>query len=611
MDFDARMNKALRMARDSKLLVIDTETSGLDWKRNYIVGWVLTVDTDSVYVPVRHGGGGNIYDPNVAPIDTAEVDDAALLPNHQFEIELAKAFAQNPTQLRVGHNLKFDALFAAQRGVMFGRNLSCTMNQQCLVNEYTKSYSLESLAVAYGLKPKLSEPMYAHISNTLGVPNTKNAMAHFWRLAGNDPMATEYAEGDGITTWQLFKRQIDKLDNVGVGDIIRRVENELIWTLVRMERRGMRVDMAYLDGLKHRIEGYVAEALASMPEGFNVRSAAQVKEWMTNHGHTDWPVTEKGNASFPEGWLKQYEAGRKIVDIRKWSNLSNSFITPLVDTHIFKSRVHARVNQNKADDHGTISGRLSCSSPNLQQVPKHNKQLAKEFRKAFIADEGYKFYEADWSQAEPRLFAHYSGEPRLVDGYSETPFRDVHTIVAEMMKVDRGTTGKRMNMGMFTGMQPKTFSEHMKLPLTEATRLWNDWNKLFPKVAEFQNTAKTVMLRRGYVRTLLGRFGRLENPVFAYKATSKIIQGSQADMMKCVMVEIDKMLEERGDRTHLLMQVHDSLVWQAPDDENGRKDSAEIARMMEDVQTKPFNLRVPFVAEMEYGDNWAEASFGT
>jgi len=151
----------------------------------------------------------------------------------------------------------------------------------------------------------------------------------------------------------------------------------------------------------------------------------------------------------------------------------------------------------------------------------------------------------------------------------------------------------------------------MKLPLPEATRLWDAWNKLFPEVAEFQNTAKSVMLRRGYVRTILGRHGRLENSAFAYKATSKIIQGSQADMMKFVMVEIDKMLEERGDRTHLLMQVHDSLVWQAPDDEGGKKDSADITRMMEDVRAHPFNLRVPFVAEMECGDNWAEASFGT
>lgn len=609
MNVHEKAEMALRMARDANLVVIDTETSGLDWKRNYVVGWVLTVANDSVYVPVRHGGGGNLYDPNVGPIDDALVDDAALLPTHQFEIELAKAFYENPTQKRVGHNMKFDALFAAQRGVMFGRNMACTQNMQCLVDEYTRSYKLEELAKVYGLTAKLAEPMYAHIASTLGVPNTRSVMGHYWRLSGSDQMAVDYAEGDGITTWELYHAQQRRLDQNGVGDKIRKVEDELIWTLVRMERRGMGIDTEYLHELGQRIDERVSGAYAQLPDGFNVRSNAQVRDWMTNNGHTDWPTTEKGNPSFPESWLKKYEAGKKVIDIRKWSNLRNTFVTPLAEEHVFKGRVHPQINQNKADDYGTISGRLSCSRPNLQQVPKHNKEIAKEFRRVFVADNGYKFYEADWSQAEPRLFAHYSKEPRLVEGYSETPFRDVHTIVAEMLNVDRGTTGKRMNMGMFTGMQPKTFSEHMKMPVAEATKLWNQWNSLFPNIANFHVQARNVIMRRGYVKTILGRHGRLDSPQFAYKAVSKIIQGSQADMMKHTMVEIDKMLEKRGDRTHLMMQVHDSLVWQAPDDEAGEKDCAEIMRMLTAVQEPPFNLGVPFVADLGSGNNWAEASF--
>ena len=602
---------ALRMVREAPLLVVDTETSGLDWKRNYAVGYVFTVGADSVYVPIRHGGGGNLPDPSgqCAFYETAQLENSANVTNHRFELELAEAFRQR-TEKTVGHNLKFDAHFFAQRGIVLGRNLSCTQNNQCLVDEYTRSYSLDNLGKLYGLTAKRSEEMYEHIAVTLGVPNNREAMGHFWRLSGLDDVATAYAEGDGITTWELYHAQQAELDKQGVRDEVRRVEDELIWTLVRMERRGMKIDIEYATQLQGWIAERVAEAFAQLPPGFNVRSPIHVRDWMTQHGHTDWPKTAKGNPSFDEKFLMRSEAGRKIVDIRKWSNLDNTFITPLIKDHTFMGRVHANLNQNKADDYGTISGRLSCSNPNLQQVPKHNKEIARKFRPAFVADEGYTFYEGDYSQCEPRLFAHYSGEPALVEGYSRAPFRDVHTVVAELFNADRSTVAKRMNMGMFTGMQAASFSGHMGLSLSEATRLWNQWFEFFPNIRKFQNSAKTALLDRGYVRTLLGRHCRLERRDFAYKATSKIIQGSNADIIKYKMVEVDKWLEENGDRTLLMMSVHDSFVWQAPDSPEGVEDSKQIVAIMSEVQSAPFNLKVPFTVDCHSGRNWAEASFG-
>lgn len=493
---------------------------------------------------------------------------------------------------------------------MLGRNLSCTQNNQTLVDEFTPSYSLASLADRYRVEAKKGEDMYAHLAAQLSIPNNRNAMAHFWRLPGYDQIAVDYAEGDGVSTWQLYFAQQRELDEQGVANKIRTVENELIWTLVRLERRGMRIDVSYIHELRQLLKERLAVAFKQLPEGFNVRSAAHVRNWMESNGHTDWPTTDKGNPSFTEKWLKKLDAGKPILEIRKLENLESSFITPLLETHSFKGRVHPQVNQNKADDYGTISGRLSCSSPNLQQVPKHNKELAKLFRRAFVADEGHRFYEADYSQCEPRLFAHYSEEPALVDGYSRTPFRDVHTVVAEMFSADRNTVAKRMNMGMFTGMFPPTFAQHMGISLEEATKLWNQWFDGFPRIRDFQQQARQTLLARGYVRTLLGRHCRLENQRLAYKATSKIIQGGNADIVKYKMVEVDKMLEERGDRTQLLMTIHDSFVWQAPDTEEGKKDSDDIVAVMLNVQSEPFNLKVPFAVDVDGGANWAEASFG-
>lgn len=600
---------AIRLVRESKELSFDTETSGLDWKVNNPIGWVFYAEgaPQSIYVPTRHGGGGNLA--GGKPLDRA-TDPIEV---HPFEKELARAFDDRnrtmPDGLVIGHHTAFDAKFAWNVGVMLGRNMTCTQNREALVNEYTKSFALSALSDKYGVTAKKGEELYEHLSRLFGGPSDRKSMQHFWRTSGSDPLVVDYAEGDGVSTLEVFHEQKkaiikDELES------ITKIEDELIWTLVRMERRGIKVDTNYLDRFIGVMEQRVKDAFGVLPEGFNPRSPNNVRDWMVSKGHTDWPTTAKGNPSFTEKWLKNSEAGQAVLAVRKNTNMLNSFAVPLRDEHTVNGRVHATLNQNKMDDKGTISGRLSCSHPNLQQVPKHNAELAVPLRRAFVPDEGYEIYEADWSQAEPRLFAHYSQSKQLLDGYNSTPFRDVHTLVAELLDVDRSTTGKRMNMGIFTGMQIPTFSAHMGLPQSEAGQMWHAWYREFPEVRTFQNKAKSRILNRGYVKTLLGRRGRLEERRFAYKATSKIIQGGQADMMKYKMVELDKILEAWGDEIHLQMQIHDALLWQAPATDKGRKQALEIKDVMADVQTEPFNLSVPFVSDFDFGLSWAEASFG-
>lgn len=606
-DLAQQAEQALRMVREARVLSFDTETSGVDWKRNFPIGWVIgSSPTDVVYIPTRHSGGGNLPGgerPPVSPIDPYKP--------HPFEIELAKAFAdrrQMDTGPIVGHNLKFDVHFSANVGVMLGRNLSCTQNNEALLDEYARSFSLENVAKSHGVTAKKGDELYAHLANRFGCAADRKSMAHFWETNGQDPIVVDYAVGDGVTTLELWHEQKRKIDAQEL-DRIWRIENGLIWTLFRIERRGIAVDEEYLRQMLATIEQRVADAYEELPEGFNPRSPAQVRMYVERFKN-DWPTTEKGNPSFTEKWLKTFPEGKNVIAVRKWTNLANSFARPLLEEHVYNGRVHSTLNQNKADDYGTVSGRLSCSAPNLQQVPKHDKELALMFRKAFTADLGMEFYEADWSQAEPRLFAHYSQDKKLVDGYNATPPKDCHTIVAEMLNKDRATTAKRMNMGIFTGMYPKSFAGHMGTDLANATEMWQSWHDLFPGVRPFQDQAKQVMLSRGYVKTIMGRRGRLEKRSLAYVATSKIIQGGQADMMKYKMVEIDKQLEAEGDEIQLLMQVHDSLIWQAPDTDAGRKRSEEFKDYMADVQGEPFNLRVPFVSDYGKGKNWAEASFG-
>jgi DNA polymerase I-like protein with 3'-5' exonuclease and polymerase domains len=614
MDITGNAEQALRMVREAKDLVYDTETSGLDWKRHSPIGYVVgAIDSaagateSTVYIPVRHGGGGNIE--GGAPLRAA---DGPLIP-HPFERELAKAFADRNRGTTfgriVGHNTKFDCHFSANAGILLGRRMACTQNMAALLDEYAKSYNLEVVAERLKVQPKKSQELYDRIASTFGIPATKDTMARLWEMPGNDPVVAEYATGDGATTAAVYLEQLKQIAEEDLS-VVADLENDLLWTIFRMERTGIKIDLGAVDDLKRSIEDKVTQLLSQFPPGFNTRSPLAMKSIMEQNGHTDWPVTEIGNPSFTEKWLKKNDVGKAIVEIRQMSNLSNSFVGPLASKHVYRGRVHATLNQLRNDEKGTISGRFSCSDPNLQQVPKHNKAIAKPYRKLFVADEGWVFWERDYSQAEPRLFAHYSGDENLTRGYNSQPFVDAHTTVAKMLGVERDPTAKRMNMGIFTGMQPHTFAEHMGWPLAEATDKWHAWFAAFPGVRAFQKNAKSRLAARGYVFTLLGRRCRLENRQWAYKGTSKIIQGGSADILKWKLLEMDRLCEDNGDIVRVLMTVHDSFNGQFQDTPEARALFEEVVRIMSDVQSEPFNLAVPFLAEGHEGPNWCVASFG-
>jgi len=615
IDLGDNAEKALRMVREAKEVGYDTEGTGLDWRFHKPVGYVVGASSgnrtvsqgDVVYVPVRHGGGGNLLGcrPMASPTEGFEP--------HPFEVELAKAFkdrSATPGLGRVvGHHMKFDAHMSAVAGIMLGRGLACTQNMAAMADEYARKYSLEACAERYGVTAKKGEAMYAHLATMFKGPAKREIMSNFWNTSGTDPVVYDYATGDGVTTLELYWKLNDQLLEDEM-EVVMNLENDLIWTLFRMERRGIAVDLQEANNLRRATEDKISALMAELPVGFNSLSPIQMKALMEEHGHTDWPFTEKGAPSFTNKWLKTNEIGRKIIEIRQSGNLINSFINPLATEHTFNGRVHATLNQLKSDDKGTISGRFSCSDPNLQQVPKHNKAIAKPFRRLFVADPGWVFWERDFSQCEPRLFAHYAQDPSLLAGYNATPFVDAHQTVANLLGVERDPTAKRMNMGIFTGMFPKTFAGHMGYSLEKATDAWNAWFREFPAIRQFQDKAKARLKSRGFVFTLLGRRCRLEQARFAYHGTSKIIQGSNADIVKWKLLEADRFCEDNGDVVEVNMTVHDSFNGQYQDTPEARALFDQMVAQMAEVQCEPFNLSVPFVLEGTEGANWAEATYG-
>ena len=605
MNVSEKAELALRIVREAALISFDTETSGLDWRVNSPIGYVICDGAVSVYVPIRHHGGGNLMSRTCGPLTSATEGFSI----HEWETELEKAFRVRRAagNITVGHNLSFDMHFSANAGVFLGRNCEDTQLNEAMLDEFTRSYSLDACAKAHGVTAKLGDDLYAHMARLFGGPAERGQMANFWKLSGSDELGVTYAEGDGTTTLELRNAQMLKIAEQEL-DRVHAIESKLIWTVFRLERRGMRVNEDRISEVDALIGERLDAAHKLLPEGFNVRSGPQIRKFMEESGHTGWPETSLGSPSFTESWLKGHDEGRAVINVRKLTNLRNSFIAPLKERHIYKGRVHSALNQLKSDEYGTISGRFSSSNPNMQQVPKRDKDLGGLFRSIFIPDDGMTLFEADFSQCEPRLFASYSKEPALLDGYNQTPFKDLHTITAEMLGVERDPTAKRMGMGILTGMGPKSLAGHMGWRIPESTAMYNQWMNAFPGIRTFQRNATDVFRSRGYVFTVLGRRCRLDDDRFAYRAVSRIIQGSNADILKLKMLKIDEFLEDQGDAAHLLMTIHDSYEFQIPDGDETTL--PEIVRIAEDVQSPPINLRVPFVMEVGRGKNWAEATYG-
>jgi DNA polymerase I-like protein with 3'-5' exonuclease and polymerase domains len=605
--------QALRVVREAPVMAYDTETSGLNWKIHNPVGYVITTADFNAYIPIRHGGGGNLMDPHCGPLRSKEEP----IVIHRFERELADAFEHRRRlgYLTIGHNTGFDMHMSANAGVLLGRRCGDTSINAAMLDEFAHSFSLDGCARQAGVTAKYGTELYKLLAQQFGCKEDKTSMEHFWRLSGDEPLVVQYATGDGTTTLELWDYQMKEIEAQEM-QFIHRVESDLIYTVFRIERRGVRVNPEQYKVVEDEIDRQLALARLKLPKNLNANSSTQIRRLFEDANITNWPTTPasekfpEGQASFPEKWLKKSELGRAVVGVRKLSKLNSSFMHPLRDTHTFKGRVHAQLNQLKGDEYGTISGRFSCSNPNLQQIPKRDKQLGPLFRSIFVPDEGMEFHEGDYSQAEPRLFAHYSAEPALVDGYSRNPPLDMHHVVAQNFNCERDPTAKRMNMGILTGMQVDSFAAHMDWPRDKAQEEFDRWFELFPGIKKFQDHAKGVFRSSGYVRTLLKRRCRLDHPRFAYRATSRIIQGGGADIMKERLLRCDEYLESEGDYSHLLMSVHDSFEWEAYPDEKGKRHSQEIVRIACDLQGPPFSLRVPFLMDVGTGPNWAIATYG-
>lgn len=638
---EEKLDIVLRRLAVEKLRCFDVETSGLDWMRCHIVGWVLTFSPDprdSYYLPFRHKPGGNIGG-EPGPQDRYGWDRKTL---HRGEVALIDRLDESGTT-NFGHNTNFDIKFAWEAKM---RRHQCrfedTQINAAMLNEFQGRYNLEACANLAGVFAKKSQEIEDHLLRTfpgdcvMGGREDLAPMAHYWRLAGDDPMAVEYAEGDGTSTWQLRDWQMPQIADEGMTKV-HDIESRLIPILARMTIRGIRIDPDRLDALIRETDNDIDRLSNEFWPDFNPKSPLDVERYLTDKGVTEWQyspgrkvrqpdgsVKRVPQKSFTEQWLLTQEAGKPIIKVRKLKTLRSSFLGPLRERHVRSGRVHPTFNQLKSDEFGTATGRLSCSDPNLQAVTKHDMEVGKLHRSVFVADKGMVFATRDYSQIEPRLLAMYTGSRVLWDGYLGDPPIDAHTSVSmqanrkwdtltkDEQKSYRNNFGKRINQTVITGGGKGVLVDKYGVPAGEVDQMLRDYHRVFPELRPFQKQASITFLHFGYVISLLGRRARLMDSHLAYTATNRLLQCGNADIIKLKMVEIGEWLETLGrpSEIDMLNNIHDDLCFQF-EPGYGRElfdKAGEI--MVRFGENEVIDLEgMPMVVDDGIGDDWAEATY--
>lgn len=614
IDWTEKLEQFERRLKASDILVVDLETNGLDWRKNKIVSYGFCFGEnpeDVFYFPVDHGSG-NIHCPSRL-------------------LEFLREELANKSRRLIGHNLIFDLLFLQNVGIKPLGEFVCTMVSQSLINEHQKSFTLAECSRLMGGEVKKDEMLYRHLAERLGeewqeddkgriTRALKNKlMGNFHTLPGDDPVIMDYVIGDVVSTWGLYQKQQIEIERQDLGRVFN-VEMRCTRALYNMQRFGIKIDREKLDETIKTVEETSAKIQEQMPgENFNWWSPKQMRELYADFDQNLIPRTPKGGLSFNDAFLSTHPRGQTILQGRKADKLLNTFLMPMRDEHLFNEHVHARYHQGKADEYGTVSGRLSCSDPNLQQIPKRNDASAKLIRTMFMPEDGMIWSSNDLSQAEYRLFAHYTNDPMLIQGYcQETPL-DMHTIVSKQLGVSR-FIAKTLNFAILygAGIEKMTFIINKGLaeegvPLLEPHQVKNlreEYYAKIPAVKNFMNQTKTVAEGRGYVRTILGRRCRfIGYDDKYYKAANRVIQGSNADYTKLKLAEINEFFESEGiDQARLLVTVHDSIEWQFAPGKAGERINAEAIRIFQNDIEGLIKMRVPMKVDNSIGANWAEAA---
>jgi DNA polymerase-1 len=418
---------------------------------------------------------------------------------------------------------------------------------------------------------------------------------------------------------RYWQRAVTDLSAHGLRDLYDQIERPLIPVLALMERHGIRVDPARLEGfakeLERQLDALTREIWQLAGEEFNIGSPRQLAQVLFEKLKLPAARRTKTGYSTDERVLTELALGHplpaKILEHRSLSKLKGTYADALpLLINPTTGRIHTTFNQLVA-----ATGRLSSQDPNLMNIPIRT-ELGRRIRAAFIPEEDWRFVAADYSQIELRILAHMSEEPAIIEAFQRG--EDIHTRTAvAVFKVEpaavtplQRTIAKSANYAILYGVSAFGLSQATRIDQKEAQRYINEYFATHPRVRAFIDRTLAQGRERGYVSTLLGRRRYLpdlvsQNPI-ARGAAERMamnapVQGTASDMIKIAMVRVHEVLRARGLRARMLLQVHDELLFEAPPDEVKAVES--LAR---EIMVEALPLRVPIVVDVKSGRDWSE-----
>jgi len=580
-------------------VAVDTETDCIDCVVARLVGISLaTAPNRACYIPVGHAGADLYSDaPSQLPMTTV--------------LELLKPLLEDPAVLKIGHNLKYDWIMFAKHGI-FVAPYDDTM---------LMSFDLDAGRHGHGMD-ELAKLHFDHECIPFkALCGTGAKQITFDQVPL--PQATEYAAEDADITLRLWQRLKPRITREAATRVYEMVDRPLVPVIGRMERRGVKIDRAYLAKLSSEFTVEIAALEQRVYEAaggpFTIGSPQQLGNVLFDRlGLKGGRKGKSGTYSTDVTELERLaaegvEAARLILDWRQLTKLKSTYTEALqAQINPETGRVHTSYSLAVAQ-----TGRLSSNDPNLQNIPIRT-EIGRKIRDAFIAEPGHVLMSADYSQIELRLAAHMADVPALKDAFANKA--DIHNLTAvELFGSDdreNRNKAKTINFAILYGISSWGLAGRLGVPRDEGQAIIDRYFERFPGIRNYIGETLAFAREHGFTTTLFGRkthFPNIRSPQMNHRqgaeraAINAPIQGTSADLIKRAMARMDGALEAAGlEGVRMLLQVHDELVFEVP--EGREEEAAAVVRAVMAGAAEPaIKLEVPLDVEVGYGEHWGAA----
>jgi DNA polymerase-1 len=594
VDTPAKLEALAAELNKAKVISFDTETTSTDEMQAELVGISLAIrEGKGYYIPIGHKNGWN-------------------LPIEQVFSALREPLT-NPKIGKVAHNAKYDYIVMARYGLRVTPLTFDTMIAEFVIDPGSRNLGLKGLAFV-----RLGEQM-TEIEELIGKGKNQISMAEV-----DVGIAAAYAAADAETTLRLMPILRKELERVGGMKLMEEIEMPLITVLADMEMSGILLDLPFFasmsEELQMRLHEIEKQVYQSVGKEFNLNSTQQLSDVLFNRLRLEPPdrgkKTASGHYSTAAGVLESLSGKHEVVDWvlehRELSKLKSTYLDALpVAVNPVTGRVHTSYSQT-----GAVTGRLSSSNPNLQNIPIRTAE-GRRVRNGFIAGPGNVLLSVDYSQIELRIVAHMAEDEGMLAAFRRgqdihaTTAAAIYSIPLEAVTKEQRRHAKAINFGLIYGMSAFGLTRSTELTLAESQEFVDAYFKQFPGIKRYLDGIRKTAAEQGYVETLLGRrryFPMLKNPTNVNlknreerEAINAPIQGTAADIMKIAMLKIPTALQKAGLSGKMLLQVHDEIVLECP-----KSELETTARAVQETMEAAYSLSIPLLTEARWGPSWGE-----